>query len=99
MDLEYLFKIIIIGDAGVGKSNILIRYTKDMFDAANKPTIGIEFSSKTIDVDSKKVKLQIWDTAGQERYRAVAKQYYKGAAGVMIVYDITKRSSFENVSK
>lgn len=99
MDLEYLFKIIIIGDAGVGKSNILIRYTKDMFDASNKPTIGIEFSSKTIDVDSKKVKLQIWDTAGQERYRAVAKQYYKGAAGVMIVYDITKRSSFENVSK
>lgn len=99
MDLEYLFKIIIIGDAGVGKSNILIRYTKDMFDASNKPTIGIEFSSKTIDVDSKKVKLQIWDTAGQERYRAVAKQYYKGAAGVMIVYDISKRGSFENVSK
>lgn len=99
MDIEYLFKIIIIGNAGVGKSNILIRYTKDMFDASNKPTIGIEFSSKTIDVNEKKVKLQIWDTAGQERYRAVAKQYYKGAAGVMIVYDISKRSSFENVPK
>ena len=99
MDIEYLFKIIIIGDAGVGKSNILIRYTKNEFDASNKPTIGIEFSSKTIDVSSKKVKLQIWDTAGQERYRAVAKQYYKGASGVMIVYDTTKKQSFENLSK
>lgn len=99
MDIEYLFKIIIIGDAGVGKSNILIRYTKNEFDASNKPTIGIEFSSKTIDVNSKKVKLQIWDTAGQERYRAVAKQYYKGASGVMIVYDTTKKQSFENLSK
>ena len=98
MDIEYLFKIIIIGDAGVGKSNILIRYTKNEFDASNKPTIGIEFSSKTIDIGGKKVKLQIWDTAGQERYRAVAKQYYKGAAGVMIVYDITKRNTFENLT-
>ena len=94
-----ILKIIIIGDAGVGKSNILIRYTKNEFDASNKPTIGIEFSSKTIDVSGQKVKLQIWDTAGQERYRAVAKQYYRGAAGVMIVYDVSKRHSFENVTK
>ena len=99
MEIEHLLKIIIIGDAGVGKSNILIRYTKNEFDASNKPTIGIEFSSKTINVNRSRVKLQIWDTAGQERYRAVAKQYYRGAAGVMIVYDVTKRSSFENVIK
>ena len=98
-EVSYLFKIIIIGDAGVGKSNILIRYTQNEFDSSMKPTIGIEFSSKTIKIDQKKVKLQIWDTAGQERYKAVAKQYYKGAVGVMIVYDITKKKSFESVPK
>lgn len=98
-EIHHLFKIIIIGDAGVGKSNILLRYTKNEFDSANKPTIGIEFNSKTIEIEGEKVKMQIWDTAGQERYRAVAKQYYKGAAGVMVVYDITKAQSFENLSK
>ena len=99
MDIDYLFKLVIVGDAGVGKSNILIRYTKNEFDASNKPTIGIEFSSKTIDITNKRVKLQIWDTAGQERYRAVANQYYKGSSGVVVVYDITKRYTFENLTK
>ena len=98
-EIHHLFKIIIIGDAGVGKSNILLRYTKNEFDSANKPTIGIEFNSKTIEIENEKVKMQIWDTAGQERYRAVAKQYYKGAAGVMVVYDTTKSQTFENLNK
>lgn len=98
-DIQHLFKIIIIGDASVGKSNILLRYTKNEFDASIKPTLGIEFNSKTIDIEDKKIKLQIWDTAGQERYSAVAKQYYKGAVGIMIVYDVTRTSSFENLDK
>jgi len=99
MNVEYIFKIIIIGDAGVGKSNILTRYTKDEFDPGNNPTIGIEFSSKVVEIAGKAVKLQIWDTAGQERYRAVAKSYYSGTHGVMIVYDISKRDTYEHVEK
>ena len=95
----YLFKIIIIGDAGVGKTNILTRYTKNEFDAIAKPTVGVEFSAKKIKVDNKNVKLQIWDTAGQEKFKAISKNYYKGAAGVMLVYDITKKKTFENVTK
>ncbi len=98
-ELTHLFKIIIIGDAGVGKSNLLIRYTKNEFDSSMKPTVGVEFSSKKIKVDNMSVKLQIWDTAGQEKFKAVSKQYYKGAKGVMLVYDITKRKTFENVPK
>ena len=95
----YLFKIIIIGDAGVGKSNILTRYVKNEFDSSKQPTVGVEFSSKKIKVDNKSIKLQIWDTAGQEKFKAVSKQYYKGAVGVMLVYDITKKRTFDNVPK
>ena len=95
----YLFKIIIIGDAGVGKTNILTRYTKNEFDAIAKPTVGVEFSAKKIKIDNKNIKLQIWDTAGQEKFKAISKNYYKGAAGVMLVYDITKKKSFDNVTK
>ena len=98
-ELMYLFKIIIIGDAGVGKSNILTRYTKNEFDSSKQPTVGVEFSSKKIKVDNKNIKLQIWDTAGQEKFKAVSKQYYKGAVGVMLVYDISKKKTFDNVPK
>ena len=97
-ELMYLFKIIIIGDAGVGKSNILTRYTKNEFDSSKQPTVGVEFSSKKIKVDNKNIKLQIWDTAGQEKFKAVSKQYYKGADAVIVVYDITSTRSFRNVS-
>lgn len=98
-EIQYLFKIIIIGDSAVGKSNILLRYTKNEFDSTGTPTIGVEFNSKTIDVESTKVKMQIWDTAGQERYQAVAKQYYKGTFGVIVVYDVTREKTFQNLKK
>ena len=98
-DLPYLFKIIIIGDAGVGKSNMLIRYLKDEFDSAKAPTVGVEFASKTVKVDKDYAKLQIWDTAGQEKFKATSKQYFRNAAGIILVYDITKKKSFENLQK
>lgn len=96
-DYEFLFKIVIIGDSGVGKTNILSRFTKNDFNLGCKPTIGVEFATKTIQVDGKNIKAQIWDTAGQERYRAITTSYYRGAVGALTLYDITKESSFNNI--
>jgi len=96
---EQLFKIIIIGDSGVGKSNILGRYLHNEFKHDTKSTVGVEFGSKQLKVDGVNIKLQIWDTAGQERYRAITSAYYKGSKGCFIVYDITSEISFENVEK
>ena len=96
---EYLIKILIIGDSSVGKTNILSRFNNNTFNIESKPTIGVEFANKSLQIKDKKVKAQIWDTAGQERYRAITGSYYKGAAGAMIVYDVTKRNTFENVEK
>ena len=98
-EIAYLFKIIVIGDAGVGKSNIITKYTRNIFDETMKPTLGVEFIMKKISVKEKAVKLQIWDTAGQEKYRALAKNMYRNAVGVLIVYDVSKRKSFDNVRK
>ena len=98
-DLPYLFKIIIIGDAGVGKSNMLVRYLKDEFDSTKAPTVGVEFASKMVKVDEDYAKLQIWDTAGQEKFKATSKQYFRNAAGIILVYDITKKRTFENLQK
>ena len=98
-DLPYLFKIIIIGDAGVGKSNLLVRYLKDEFDNTKAPTVGVEFASKMVKVDEDYAKLQIWDTAGQEKFKATSKQYFRNAAGIILVYDITKKRTFENLQK
>lgn len=95
-DYDYLFKIVLIGDSGVGKSNLLSRFTTNEFNIDSKSTIGVEFATRTIDVDGKKIKAQIWDTAGQERYRAITSAYYRGAVGALIVYDISKSSSYEN---
>uniref|UniRef100_A0A914PZS8 Ras-related protein Rab-25 n=1 Tax=Panagrolaimus davidi TaxID=227884 RepID=A0A914PZS8_9BILA len=86
-----------IGDSGVGKSNLLSRFTSNEFDLSSKTTIGVEFATKTIQFDDKKIKAQIWDTAGQERYRAVTAAYYRGAIGAIVVYDITKHGTFENI--
>ena len=96
---EQLFKIIIIGDSGVGKSNILGRYLHNEFKHDTKSTVGVEFGSKQLKVDGVNIKLQIWDTAGEERYRAITSAYYKGSKGCFIVYDITSEISFENVEK
>ena len=96
---EQLYKIIIIGDSGVGKSNILGRYLHNEFKHDTKSTVGVEFGSKQLKVDGINIKLQIWDTAGEERYRAITSAYYKGSKGCFIVYDITSEISFENVEK
>ncbi|CAL9244207.1 P-loop containing nucleoside triphosphate hydrolase [Arabidopsis thaliana x Arabidopsis arenosa] len=96
-DYDYLFKIVLIGDSGVGKSNILSRFTRNEFCLESKSTIGVEFATRTLQVEGKTVKAQIWDTAGQERYRAITSAYYRGAVGALLVYDITKRQTFDNV--
>lgn len=94
---DYLFKIVIIGDASVGKSNIISRLVKNEFIQNAKPTIGVDFATKTYKFDNSVVKIQIWDTAGQERYHAIVSAYYRGSAGAVIVYDVTNQKSFENI--
>lgn len=89
--------VVLIGDSGVGKSNLLMRFTRNEFNMESKSTIGVEFANRTIQIDGKTIKAQIWDTAGQERYRAITSAYYRGAFGAFIVYDISKSSTFENV--
>nr|CAA55865.1 Rab [Medicago sativa] len=96
-DYDYLFKVVLIGDSGVGKSNLLSRFTKNEFNLESKSTIGVEFATRTLNVDSKVIKAQIWDTAGQERYRAITSAYYRGAVGALLVYDVTRHGTFENV--
>ena len=96
---ELLYKIIIIGDAAVGKSNILTRFTRNEFSENTKSTVGVELGVKFIKVKWVNTKIQIWDTAGQERYRSITSSYYKGSHGCFIVYDITNETSFENVER
>jgi len=98
-DYDYLFKIVLIGDSGVGKSNILSRFTRNEFLVESKSTIGVEFATRSIEIEKKVVKAQIWDTAGQERYRAITSAYYRGAVGALLVYDITKKETFADVEK
>lgn len=98
-DYDFLFKIVIIGDSGTGKSNLLLRYTKNEFNLESKATIGVEFATKAVIVDNKTIKAQIWDTAGQERFQSLTSAYFKGAIGALLVYDITKVSSFQNLDK
>jgi len=92
-DYDYLFKIVLIGDSGVGKSNILSRFTRNEFSVESKSTIGVEFATRSIEIEKKVVKAQIWDTAGQERYRAITSAYYRGAVGALLVYDVTKKGT------
>ncbi|KAF4403989.1 hypothetical protein CsatB_004002 [Cannabis sativa] len=96
---EYLFKIVLIGDSAVGKSNLLSRFATNQFDPTSKATIGVEFQTQVVDIDGKEIKAQIWDTAGQERFRAVTSAYYRGAVGALVVYDITRKSTFESVKR
>jgi len=91
--------VVIIGDSGVGKSNLLSRFTRNEFHLDSKSTIGVEFATRSIQHDGKIIKAQIWDTAGQERYRAITSAYYRGAVGALLVYDISKRLTFENVER
>jgi len=96
---DYLFKVVLIGDSGVGKSNLLSRFTRNEFNLESKSTIGVEFATRSISVDGKTVKAQIWDTAGQERYRAITSAYYRGAVGALLVYDIAKHATYVNVTR
>ena len=96
---DVIYKIVLVGDSGVGKTNIMLRYINKEFNINTKATVGVEFGSKNVIIDKKIVKGQIWDTAGQERYRAITSAYYKGAHGAFVVYDITQRESFEAVDR
>jgi len=96
-DYDYLFKLLLIGDSGVGKSCLLLRFADDTYTDSYISTIGVDFKIRSVDLDGKKVKLQIWDTAGQERFRTITSSYYRGAHGIIIVYDITDKESFDNV--
>merc|ERR1712070_575452 len=92
-----LIKLLLIGDSGVGKSCLLCRYSEDIFNNKFITTIGIDFKIRTIELDGKKIKLQIWDTAGQERFRTITQAYYRGAMGILLVYDVTDEKSFQNI--
>jgi len=94
---DFLIKLLLIGDSGVGKSCLLLRFSEDQFTPSFITTIGIDFKIKTIDLDGKKIKLQIWDTAGQERFRTITTAYYRGAMGILLVYDVTDEQSFANI--
>jgi len=94
----YLFKYIIIGDTGVGKSCLLLQFTDKRFQPVHDLTIGVEFGARMVNIDNKQIKLQIWDTAGQESFRSITRSYYRGAAGALLVYDITRRETFNHLA-
>ncbi|KAK3816688.1 MAG: ras family-domain-containing protein [Benniella sp.] len=94
---DYLIKLLLIGDSGVGKSCLLLRFSDDSFTPSFITTIGIDFKIRTIELDGKRIKLQIWDTAGQERFRTITTAYYRGAMGILLVYDVTDERSFANI--
>ncbi|GAA5885422.1 hypothetical protein JCM3774_005223 [Rhodotorula dairenensis] len=101
MQTEYdlLFKLLLIGDSGVGKSCLLLRFADDTYTESYISTIGVDFKIRTIELEGKTVKLQIWDTAGQERFRTITSSYYRGAHGIIVVYDVTDQDTFANVKQ
>ncbi|GAB5366070.1 hypothetical protein AAMO2058_001112800 [Amorphochlora amoebiformis] len=98
-EYDYLFKLLLIGDSGVGKSCLLLRFADQTYTPNYISTIGVDFKIRTIDLDGKTIKLQIWDTAGQERFRTITSSYYRGAHGIIVVYDVTDIDSFNNVKQ
>ena len=98
-NFDILYKIVIIGDSGVGKSNILSRYVRDEFSMDTKATVGVEFISKSYKINNHIFKIELWDTAGQERYKSITAVYYKGAKGALLVYDTTSKISFNSIDK
>eukprot|EP00249_Psilotum_nudum_P007026 c20256_g1_i2 orf=362-1003(-) len=98
MSYQYLFKYIIIGDTGVGKSCLLLQFTDKRFQPVHDLTIGVEFGARMVTIANKPIKLQIWDTAGQESFRSITRSYYRGAAGALLVYDITRRETFNHLA-
>jgi len=98
-EYDYLFKLLLIGDSGVGKSCLLLRFADDTYTESYISTIGVDFKIRTVQLEEKTIKLQIWDTAGQERFRTITSSYYRGAHGIIVVYDITDAESFNNVKQ
>ncbi|KAE8677408.1 Tetratricopeptide repeat (TPR)-like superfamily protein [Hibiscus syriacus] len=98
-EYDYLFKLLLIGDSGVGKSCLLLRFADDSYLESYISTIGVDFKIRTVEQDGKTIKLQIWDTAGQERFRTITSSYYRGAHGIIVVYDVTDPESFNNVKQ
>ena len=101
MGYDYIFKLVLVGDQAVGKSNLLLRFTKNEYKEDTKVTMGIEFATKFLKIESDQqyVKAQIWDTAGQEKFKAITGAYYRNAVGALLVYDITSRNSFNSISR
>ena len=98
-NFDYSVKTIVVGDSGVGKTCLLLRFIRDSFDESSQPTLGVEFMTKIVQTETHRIELQLWDTAGQELFRSVTRGYYRGSAGAFLVFDLTQRSSFENISK
>jgi len=98
MSHHLLFKYIVIGDSGVGKSCLLTQFTEHRFHTVHEVTVGVEFGTRNVEINGKIIKLQVWDTAGQETFRSIARSYYRGAAGALLVYDVTRRETFEHLS-
>ncbi|KAI9488269.1 GTP-binding protein ypt1 [Zychaea mexicana] len=96
-EYDYLFKLLLIGDSGVGKSCLLLRFADDTYTESYISTIGVDFKIRTVELEGRTVKLQIWDTAGQERFRTITSSYYRGAHGIIVVYDVTDQDSFNNL--
>ena len=96
-EYDYIFKVLLLGNSDVGKSSLLLRFVDSLWNDAFVPTIGVDFKVKTLEINNKKVKMQIWDTAGQERFRTVVSTYFKGAHGILLLYDVTNKDSFKNL--
>ena len=94
---DFLFKVLVIGDSGVGKSGLLLRLAQDKYEQIYLSTVGVDYFNRTVSIDGKLVQLQMWDTAGQERFRTITRSYYRGSQGIVVVYDVTDNESFENV--
>ena len=97
-DYEFIFKVLLLGNSNVGKSSLFLRFVDDIWNDTFVPTIGVDFKIKTFDIDEKKIKMQIWDTAGQERFKNIIASYYRGAHGILLIYDVTDKDSFKNLS-
>ena len=97
-DYEFIFKVLLLGNSNVGKSSLFLRFVDDIWNDTFVPTIGVDFKIKTFEIDSKKIKMQIWDTAGQERFKNIVASYYRGANGILLIYDVSDKDSFKNLS-
>ena len=99
MKEDYKFKIVIVGDSGVGKTNLVKRFIQNTFSSNTLATVGVEFFSNTYYINDKLIKIEMWDTAGQERYKSITSAYYKGAMGALLVYDVTNQATFNNIER